>query len=199
MRLFTSQRRQEDERLLWTRDVRFANRLASAIPTARLMELEAGVCIIAPATALTDGHVAEIARRARQPDYGIVAVDASLPERERYLRAFSSAVQLSTIADRIGMAQTTQVAQTKVLDHFFILRRRHGVHFQPIVDLSTGLAAEYECLFRPDMPTLPTSIGAIVQAAIDTDRSVELDSYIVGHILSLQKRCSNREWAEAIS
>jgi EAL domain-containing protein (putative c-di-GMP-specific phosphodiesterase class I) len=31
---------------------------------------------------------------------------------------------------------------------------------------------------------LPTTIGAIVQAAIDTDRSVELDTYIVGHILA---------------
>jgi EAL domain-containing protein (putative c-di-GMP-specific phosphodiesterase class I) len=81
------------------------------------------------------------------------------------------------------MAQTTVVAQTKVLDHFFVLRNRHGVAFQPIVELATGVAHDYECLYRPDIPTLPTSIGAIVQAAIDTDRSIELDTFIVGHIL----------------
>ncbi len=183
MRLFSSQRRPDDERLLWTRDIRFANRLVRAVPGVRLMELEAGVCVVGAADILTDSIVAYVARHAHDPEYGVVAVDSSLPERERYLRAFSSAVQMSNIADRIGMAQTTQVAQTKVLDHFFILRTRHGVHFQPIVDLSDGHVHEYECLFRPDMPTLPTSIAAIVQAAIDTERSVELDSYIVGHIL----------------
>ncbi len=183
MRLFSSQRRLEDERLLWTRDIRFANRVVRAVQGVRLLELDAGVCIVGPATVLTDQVVAHIARHAHDPEYGVVPVDSSLPERERYLRAFSAAVQMSNIADRIGMAQTTQVAQTKVLDHFFILRTRHGVNFQPIVDLVDGHVHEYECLFRPDMPTLPTSIAAIVQAAIDTERSVELDSYIVSHIL----------------
>jgi EAL domain-containing protein (putative c-di-GMP-specific phosphodiesterase class I) len=184
VRLFTSQRRTEEERLLWTRDIRFANRVADAIPGARLLELDAGSCVVGPAAVMLDQVVARIARDAREPEYGIVAVDPAVPEAERYLRAYSAAVQLSGIADRIGMAQTTQTAQTKVLDHFFVLRNRHGVHFQPIVELATGHVHEYECLFRPDMPTLPTSISAIVQAAIDTERSVELDSYIVGHILA---------------
>jgi EAL domain-containing protein (putative c-di-GMP-specific phosphodiesterase class I) len=185
VRLFSSQRHREpvDERLLWTRDIRFAHRLMRRIPEARLLELDAGVCLIAPAVSLPDQLVAEVARATLHPEYGIVAVDRRQPEQERYLRAFSAAVQLSGIADRIGMAQTTVVAQTKVLDHFFVLRNRHAVHFQPIVELSTGVAHEYECLYRPDMPTLPTSIGAIVQAAIDTDRSVELDRFIVGDIL----------------
>ena len=82
------------------------------------------------------------------------------------------------------MAQSTQVVQTKTLDYFF---SRHDTatssQFQPIVELATGQLHEYECLFRPVMPMLPQSITAIVQAAIDTDRSVELDEFIVRLIL----------------
>jgi EAL domain-containing protein (putative c-di-GMP-specific phosphodiesterase class I) len=92
------------------------------------------------------------------------------------------------LADRIGMAQTTQIVQTKTLDYFFSLRTLHGVAFQPIVELATGELHEYECLFRPSMPMLPQSISAIVQAAIDTDRSTELDAYIVSAILSKAAR-----------
>jgi EAL domain-containing protein (putative c-di-GMP-specific phosphodiesterase class I) len=62
------------------------------------------------------------------------------------------------------------------------------VAFQPIVDLTTGELHEYECLFRPSMPMLPQTISAIVQAAIDTDRAVELDAYIVATILSKAAR-----------
>ena len=95
----------------------------------------------------------------------------------------SSAVQLSGLAERIGMAQSTQVVQTKMLDYFFSLRKLHKVAFQPIVELATGRLYEYECLFRPDMPMLPQSIGSVVQAAINTDRGVELDVYIVATVL----------------
>jgi EAL domain-containing protein (putative c-di-GMP-specific phosphodiesterase class I) len=97
--------------------------------------------------------------------------------------ALSAAVQLSGLAERIGMAQTTQVVQTKMLDYFFSLKNKHDVFFQPIVALRTGELYEYECLFRPVMPMLPQSISAIVRAAIDTDRSVEMDVYIVGRVL----------------
>ena len=65
-------------------------------------------------------------------------VDESLPERERYLVAMSAAVQLSGLAERIGMAQSTQVVQTKMLDYFFSLRKLHAIAFQPIVTLETG-------------------------------------------------------------
>ena len=109
-----------------------------------------------------------------------MAVDAPLPERDRYLVAMSAAVQLSGLADRIGMAQSTQVVQTKMLDYFFSLRKLHALAFQPIVTLATGELYEYECLFRPEMPMLPQSISSVVQAAINTDRGVELDTYIVG-------------------
>jgi EAL domain-containing protein (putative c-di-GMP-specific phosphodiesterase class I) len=184
VRFFTSQQRQqEDERLLWTRDIRFANRLADSLPDAHLLELESGTAVIAPAFDLTESLAAETARTVHNPPYGMVMIDATIPESDRYVVALSAAVQQSGIADRIGMAQSTQVVQTKTLDYFFNLRNRHAVQFQPIVDLKTGELFEYECLFRPEMPMLPQSISAIVQAAIDTDRSVELDNFIVRAIL----------------
>ena len=94
-------------------------------------------------------------------------ISAAAAEAVAGVVALSAAVQLSGLADRIGMAQSTQVVQTKTLDYFFNLRNVHQVAFQPIVELSTGELYEYECLFRPNMPMLPQSISAIVQAAID--------------------------------
>jgi EAL domain-containing protein (putative c-di-GMP-specific phosphodiesterase class I) len=183
-RFFTPQQREPaDERLLWTRDIRFANRLAEAIPDAHVLELESGTAIVAATNELTESLAGEIARTVRNPPYGMVSIDQTIPEADRYVVALSAAVQLSGLADRIGMAQSTQVMQTKTLDYFFNLRNRHAVRFQPIVDLRTGELHEYECLFRPEMPMLPQSISAIVQAAIDTDRSVELDTFIVRTIL----------------
>jgi EAL domain-containing protein (putative c-di-GMP-specific phosphodiesterase class I) len=184
VRFFSPQQRHlDDERLLWSRDIRFANRLAEALPEAHVLELESGTAIIASAEELTESFVAEIARSARNPAYGLVMIDPALPEGDRYVVALSSAVQLSGLADRIGMAQSTQLVQTKTLDYFFNLRNRHAVQFQPIVELATGELHEYECLFRPVMPMLPQSITAIVQAAIDTDRSIQLDAFIVRAIL----------------
>jgi EAL domain-containing protein (putative c-di-GMP-specific phosphodiesterase class I) len=183
MRFLTGTRHSGPERLVWSRDIRFVNRLARVVATGRVLELEAGSCLIAPAERLTDQVVGEVARAARNPEYGLVAVDDAFPEHERYLLAFSAAVQVSGIADRIGMAQSTHVAQTKTLDYFFSLKNLHDVYFQPIVELATGDLHEYECLFRPVMPMLPQSITAIVHAGIDTDRSVELDAFIVQRIL----------------
>src|SRR4029077_14088462 len=51
-----------------------------------------------------------------------------------------------------------------------------------------GRLYEFECLFRPVMPMLPHSVSAIVQAAIDTGRSVELDAFIVRLILQRMKQ-----------
>lgn len=148
------------------------------------MELESGTVVIAPASELTDAMAAEVAALVHSPPYGLVSLDASLPEGERHIAAMSEAVLLSGLADRIGMAQSTQVVQTKTLDYFFNLRNVHQVAFQPIIELSTGELYEYECLFRPNMPMLPQSITSIVHAAIDTDRSIELDSFIVKLILA---------------
>jgi EAL domain-containing protein (putative c-di-GMP-specific phosphodiesterase class I) len=184
MRFFSGPRTHEDQRLLWSRDIRFAHRLAQAIEGARVLELESGTVVIGPASELTDARAAEVSAQVHSPGYGLVSLDSSLPEGERHIAALSEAVLLSGLADRIGMAPSTQVVQTKTLDYFFNLRNVHQVAFQPIVELSTGALYEYECLFRPNMPMLPQSISSIVHAAIDTDRSIELDSFIVRLILA---------------
>ncbi len=181
VRFFTNQRR-GDERLIWSRDIRFLHRLAERVPEGRLLELAAGGCLIAGGDVLTETLAAEVAGPHNAPDYGLVVVDPSLPEAERYLHALTAAVQLSGIADRIGMSQTVQAVQSKMLDLFFAMRT-HAVHFQPIVDLASGELHEYECLFRPNMPRHPTSISAVVEAAIATDRAIELDTFIVRVIL----------------
>ena len=177
MRFFGNQRRR-DERLIWSRDVRFLHRLHERVPDGRVLELGSGACLIAPVESLTETIAAEVAGPSGSPDYGLVQVDASLPESEKYLHALTAAVQLSGIADRIGMSQTVQAVQSKMLDLFFAIRT-HDVHFQPIVDLATGELHEYECLFRPNIPRHPASISAVVDAAIATGRAVELDTFIV--------------------
>jgi EAL domain-containing protein (putative c-di-GMP-specific phosphodiesterase class I) len=184
MRFFSAPKATGPQRLLWSRDIRFAHRLAQAIDDGQVLELESGTVVIGPAGELTDALAAEIAAQVRSPAYGIASLDMSLPEGERHITALSEAVLLSGLADRIGMAPSTQVIQTKTLDYFFSLRNVHQIAFQPIVELSNGTLYEYECLFRPNMPMLPQSITAIVHAAIDTDRSIELDAFIVGLILA---------------
>jgi EAL domain-containing protein (putative c-di-GMP-specific phosphodiesterase class I) len=151
--------------------------------------------LIGSAGLLTDNAAGRIAEQVNMPEYGLVAVDPSIPESDRYLVAMSTAVQLSGLAERIGMAQSTQVVQTKMLDYFFSLRKLHGIAFQPIVTLDTGALYEYECLFRPDMPMLPQSIGSIVQAAIDTDRSIELDVFLIATILERAGQVDERRRA----
>jgi EAL domain-containing protein (putative c-di-GMP-specific phosphodiesterase class I) len=183
VRFLTAPRRAVDERLLWSRDIRFVRRLATRVEGGRLLELDTGTVLIGPVEALTDAVAAEVADVANTPEYGLVAVDDALPERDRYLVAMSAAVQLSGLADRIGMAQSTQVVQTKMLDYFFSLRKLHSMAFQPIVTLATGELYEYEVLFRPQMPMLPQAITSVVQAAINTDRGIELDIYIVATAL----------------
>jgi len=183
VRLLGAKRGADDERLLWSRDVRFVHRLAASLPSARTYELDAGIVVIGPADELTDAYAAEVASHSHSPSFGLVTLDARLPEGERHLFALSAAVQQSGLAERIGMAQSSHQMQTKMLDYFFTLRNMHAVAFQPIVDLLTGDLIEYECLFRPAMPGLQTSISNVVDAAIATGRTIELDSFIVRIIL----------------
>jgi EAL domain-containing protein (putative c-di-GMP-specific phosphodiesterase class I) len=178
-----SKRQDGDERLLWSRDIRFAHRLLEALPGARSYELDAGIVVIGRAEDLTDTRAAEISAAVRSPAYGLVSLDLGLPEGERHLVALSSAVQQSGLAERIGMAQSSQMIQSKMLDYFFTLRNVHAIAYQPIVDLMSGKLVEYECLFRPQMPGLQTSITSVVQAAIDTGRTIELDAFIVRVLL----------------
>jgi EAL domain-containing protein (putative c-di-GMP-specific phosphodiesterase class I) len=172
-----------DERLLWSRDIRFAHRVLAMVPDCRSYELDAGIVVIGAADELTDARSAEIAASVHSPGYGLVGLDRALPEGERHLVALSAAVQQSGLAERIGMAQSSQMLQTKMLDYFFTLRNVHAIAFQPIVELVTGRLVEYECLFRPQMPGLQTSITSVVQAAIDTGRTIELDAFIVRIVL----------------
>lgn len=182
MRFFSTQRR-TDERLLWSRDVRFLNRLSERVDQSRLLELASGGCLIGPSATLTDAIAAEVAGPGG-PEYGLVNVDDRHAEAERYVVALAEAVQLSGIADRIGMSQSAQVIQTKMLDLYFALRGSHGVAFQPIVDLANRQAYEYECLFRPAaLATGPVTISAMVDAAIATGRAVEFDALNVRIIL----------------
>jgi EAL domain-containing protein (putative c-di-GMP-specific phosphodiesterase class I) len=184
VRFLKSPKSAAPERLLWSRDIRFATRVGQATRGARMLELESGMIVIGPASELTDARAAAIAAEVHSPPYGLVDLDRSLDVGERHLAAMAEAVQLSGLADRIGMSPSSQLVQMKTLDYFFSLRNVHQVAFQPIVELATGRLHEYECLFRPNMPMLPQSISAIVHAAIDTGRSVELDSFIVRLILA---------------
>ena len=183
VKFLATPRRPPVERLLWSRDIRFVRRLAIQVAGSRVIELDTGIVLIGPAEHLTDNVAGRVAEQVNMPEYGMMAVDPSIRESDRYLVAVSAAVQLSGLADRIGMAQSTQVVQTKMLDYFFSLRKLHSFAFQPIVTLATGELYEYECLFRPQMPMLPQSISSVVQAAINTDRGVELDTYIVATAL----------------
>ena len=182
--LLGAKRAEGDDRLLWSRDIRFARRLAEVVPSGQVFELDAGIVVIGPADELTDARANQVAAAVHSPAFGLVTLDANLPEGERHLMALSAAVQQSGLAERIGMAQTGQLMQTKMLDYFFTLKNVHTIAYQPIVELATGDLVEYECLFRPQMPGLQQSISNIVQAAIDTDRTIELDSFIVRVILS---------------
>ena len=180
MRFFANQRR-GDERLIWSRDMRFLHRLHERVPEGRLIELAAGAILIAPAESLTENLATEIAGPSG-PEFGLVEVDASLPESEKYLHALTAAVELSGIGNRIGMSQTVHEIQSKLLNLFFAIRT-HEVYFQPIVEIATGELHEYECLFRPKMPRHPASITSVVEAAIATGRAIELDTFIVRQIL----------------
>jgi len=182
--LLGAKRAEGDDRLLWSRDIRFARRLAEVVPSGQVFELDAGIVVIGPANELTDARANQVAAAVHSPAFGLVTLDGNLPEGERHLMALSAAVQQSGLAERIGMAQTGQLMQTKMLDYFFTLKNVHTIAYQPIVELATGELVEYECLFRPEMPGLQQSISSVVQAAIDTGRTIELDSFIVRVILS---------------
>ena len=61
-----SRRSDEDERLLWSRDMRFAHRLAAYLPATRSYELDAGIVVIG-AGRRPDRRVRRGGRR-RQPE-----------------------------------------------------------------------------------------------------------------------------------
>jgi EAL domain-containing protein (putative c-di-GMP-specific phosphodiesterase class I) len=121
---------------------------------------------------------------AQTSAYGLAEVDPSLPVAERYVAALGNAVHISGLGDRIGLDETPEIAKSKVLDYFFALKDNHHVEFQPIVDLRTMQASEWECLFRPHMPMLPHTIASIVDAALVAQRPVDFDTFVVEATLS---------------
>jgi EAL domain-containing protein (putative c-di-GMP-specific phosphodiesterase class I) len=165
------------ERLLWSRDSRLVSRIAQELPQARIIALaDSGWCVIGRAAELTETFLGSL----NQPSqFGLADVDPSLPVAEQYVVALGSAVQVSGLGDRIGMDETPEIAKRKVLDYFFALKANHHVEFQPIVDLKTMQAHEWECLFRPHMPMQPQTISAIVDAALVAKRPVDFDTFVV--------------------
>ncbi len=165
------------ERLLWSRDSRLVSRIAQKLPQARIIELaDSGWCVLARAGELTEKVVLQLAQTSA---YGLAEVDSSLPAAERYVVALGNAVHISGLGDRIGLDETPEIAKNRVLDYFFALKDNHHVEFQPIVDLGTMQAYEWECLFRPHMPMLPQTIGSIVDAALVAQRPVDFDMFVV--------------------
>ena len=124
----------------------------------RLLELESGdLPHRAGRRADRDACAAEIAADERRP--GVRPRPRRLlacPKADRYLVALPSAVQLSGIADRIGMSQTGP--GRPVEDARPVLRDpTHEVDFQPIVELATGELARVRVpLPAGDAPTLQT-------------------------------------------
>jgi EAL domain-containing protein (putative c-di-GMP-specific phosphodiesterase class I) len=173
---FVKARQWAVERLLWTRDGRLVAKLTGSLPHARVIELaDSGWCLIGQASELTEDAVARLAKGA---PYGLADVDPAVPPSERYVIALGHAVQISGLGDRIGMGETPEIAANKVLALFFACHEHH-VEFQPIVDLATLKADEWECLFRLSPGMGNRTITELVEAAVVAKRPVDFDTFIM--------------------
>ncbi|MGD0862451.1 MAG: EAL domain-containing protein [Candidatus Limnocylindrales bacterium] len=173
MRLFR-QSHQAVERLLWTRDGRLKEELKQHLTKPKVIELaDSGWCVIAAARELTENLASRLARNAA---YGLFDVDPAQPPSERYVVALGHAVQISGLGDRIGMGETPEITSAKLLSLFFACQGHH-VEFQPIVDLATLKAHEWECLFRLSPAMGSHSISELVEAAVTAKRPVDFDSF----------------------
>ena len=63
------------ERLLWSRDIRFATGSDRRPMARRILELESGMVVIGPASEMTDALAAAIAEEVHSPPYGLVDLD----------------------------------------------------------------------------------------------------------------------------
>lgn len=179
---FVRSRQGAVERLLWTRDSKFVAQIKAHLPHAQIVELaDSGWCVLAPADDLSEDLVTQLSDTA---SYGVADVDPSQTPAARYVVALGQALKISGLAHRIGMDETPEIAKRKVLDYFFALKDNHHVEFQPIVDLLTMKAHEWECLFRPQMPMLPQTISAMVEAALVAKRPVDFDMFVVDATLA---------------
>ena len=144
---------------------------------ARIVQLaDSGWCVLAPAQDLSAG-----ARRSAGAG-GQLRPGRSLirPSPRPCVTSWPSAqaVQISELFHRIGMGETPEVASRKVMSLFFACHEHH-VEFQPIVDLGTLKAHEWECLFRLSPGMGSQSIADVVEAALAAKRPVNFDSFIV--------------------
>ena len=173
---FVRTRRGAVERLLWTRESRVVSRVTQHLPASRVIELaNSGWCVIGPASDLTEDLVGRISGDAA---CGLADVDPAEPPTERYLVALGHAIQTSGLGDRIGMGETPEIASRKILWLFFACQQHH-VEFQPIVDLATFEANEWECLFRLSPGMGSATISDIVNAALQANRPLDLDTFVV--------------------
>ncbi len=179
---FVRSRQGAVERLLWSRDSRFVAKIASRLPQAQIVELaDSGWCVLAPAGDLPEELIGELAEASV---YGVADVDPSQQPWIRYVVALGRAVQISGLGHRIGMDESPEIAKGKILEYFFALKENHHVEFQPIVDLRTMQAHEWECLFRPQMPMQPQTISAMVEAALVAKRPLDFDTFVVATTLT---------------
>jgi EAL domain-containing protein (putative c-di-GMP-specific phosphodiesterase class I) len=169
---------QQEEHLLWSRDERFVMQLAEELEGSHVVTVASGAYMVSSNPLLTDAYVDA---RASDIRYGLIRVDPRLPESDRRAIAMDEAVQKSGLAERIGRGMSQATANNRRIDSFLFWARREGVRtmFQPLVHLESMEAVGYETLTRP--PT-EGSIEPIVKAAIETDRTIELDQVIVEQI-----------------
>jgi EAL domain-containing protein (putative c-di-GMP-specific phosphodiesterase class I) len=178
VRLF-SRRIAPEECLVWSRDERFVHRLAELVPDARVVVLASGAALTGPADQLPDAIVAKVAGSV---PHGVVRLDPSKPEPERSLVALAEAIQQSRIADRVGMTTSANAARHHVVDMFIARREVVEVRYQPIVALDVLTPIGFEALCRPSK--LVGSITSVVEAAVATGRTLELDRLMVDVILT---------------
>jgi EAL domain-containing protein (putative c-di-GMP-specific phosphodiesterase class I) len=162
------------------------------LPDARVIELaDSGWCVIAAAAEMTEDFVSRV---SKDSSCGLADVDPSQPATERYVIALGQAVQISGLGDRIGMGESPEIASRKILSLFFACHEHH-VEFQPIVDLGTFKANEWECLFRLSPGMGSKCISDVVEAALKTNRPLDLDNFIVD--VTLARIAQVTETAEA--
>ncbi len=177
-----------DERLLWSRDERFVAQVAARVPRGQHIVLASGAVLIGAGEEMADAVVAAL---AGPTDYGLIALDRHLPPVERYLTGLADAVQQSGIADRVGMISSPVAAYHKVMDAFLALGRRDAIAilYQPVVSLTTMQVVGHECLCRPSAAA--GSIDEVVNAAVETGRTADLDRLVFEKVLARTARLAD--------
>jgi EAL domain-containing protein (putative c-di-GMP-specific phosphodiesterase class I) len=171
-------RRTREERLLWSRDERFVAQVARAAGAGRLISVAAGAVLIGPGELLTDELVQDTAGATA---FGLIDLDSRLSPEQRYVMGLAEAVQASGIADRVGMIKSPTSAYHKMMDLFLAHQAGLEIVYQPIVALRTLEVLGYEAFGRP--PHAVGTIDRVVEAAVATNRTIDLDRTIAKAVL----------------